>query len=107
MKKWEEKIAEAKRVMQANYDKHYAIAQQERDRRNARYTLHGWLLFLCLVAVLIIVPGNFIVKISIGWFAGCIIWGIQSSKCKKEYEHTYRVTVDTDDEGNIIHADKL
>ena len=46
-------------------------------------------------------------KSFIGLFSGCIIWGIQSAKCKREYERTYHVRVETDDEGNIIHAEKL
>lgn len=68
---------------------------------------HGWLLFLIIVVALIIIPGNTFVQIFIGVMAGCIIWGVQSAKCKKSYEHSYQVRVETDDEGDIIHADRM
>ena len=103
----EERIAEAKRVMDANYRKQYALAEQERSQRNTKYTLHGWLFFLAVVAVLCIIPGDVIIKGFIGLLTGCVIWAVQSAKCKREYERTYHVRVETDDEGNIIHAEKL
>ena len=83
------------------------MAEQERSQRNAKYTLHGWLFFLAVIAVLCIIPGDVIIKGFIGLLTGCVIWAVQSTKCKREYERTYHVRVETDDEGNIIHAEKL
>ena len=103
----EEKMAEAKRVMEQNYQKHYALAEQERRSRNARYTLHGWLLFLTVAAALVLIPGDPFLKGIIGLLTGCFIWAVQSTRCKKTYEHSYHDHVETDDEGDIIHADRL
>ena len=103
----EEKIAEASRVRQENYKKQYALAEQERDRRNAKYTLHGWVLFLIIAVVLLVFPGVVIVKICLGLISGCIICSVQSARCHKPYEHSYTEHADTDDEGNIIHVDRL
>ena len=103
----QEQIAEAKKIMQENYKKQYALAEQERKRRNAKYTLHGWMLFLAIVAALIIIPGYVFFKVIFGMMVGCLIWGTQSAKCKESYEHSYNDRVETDDEGNIIHAEKL
>ena len=103
----EEKIAEASRVRQANYKKQYALAEQERDQRNAKHTFHGWVLFLFIAAVLLVFPGVMFVKVFIGLVSGCIIWAVQSAKCQKPYEHSYTEHADTDDEGNIIHVDRL
>ena len=103
----EEKIAEASRVRQENYKKQYALAEQARDQRNANHTFHGWVLFLCIAAVLLVFHGNMLVKVFIGLISGCIIWAVQSAKCQKPYEHSYTEHADTDDEGNIIHVDRL
>lgn len=103
----QEKIAEAKRVMDENYKKHHAIAEQEMAARNAKYTLHGWLLFIAVIIALVLIPGYTFVKVIIGFFAGLFIYWVQSAKCHKDYEHSFNNRVDTDDEGNIIHAEKL
>ena len=103
----EEQIARAKRVMEENHRRQTAVAEQERRKRNAGYTIRGWLLFLAIVVILCVVPGNAVVKGFIGFFSGCIIWGIQSSRCKQDYVHEYTYHADTDDEGNIIHVDRL
>ena len=103
----QEKIAEAKRVMEANYQKQHALAEQGMADRNTKYTLHGWLLFLAIIVAMFLIPGSTILKIFLGVFIGCIIWASQSAKCKETYEHSYQDHVETDDEGSIIHADRL
>ena len=103
----QEKIAEAKRVMEENYKKQHAIAEQEMAVRNAKYTLHGWLLFIAVIIALIFIPGYTFVKVVVGFIAGLCIYFVQSGKCHKDYEHSFKTRVDTDDEGNIIHAEKL
>ena len=102
----EEKMAEAKRVMRENYERHHAMAEREMAQRNAKYTLHGWLLFLAVIAVLAIFPGEIFVKVLIGLLIGCLIMAVQSTRCKASYEHSYTDHVDTDDEGDIIHAER-
>ena len=106
-RKKEENIAEAKRVMQENYKKQHAVAERSRNSRNAKYTLHGWLLFLAILGVLFAVPGNAFVKVLVGLISGCIIWAVQSAKSNEPYVHQYTEHVDTDEEGNITHVDRL
>jgi len=62
---------------------------------------------LFIAAVLLVFPGVMFVKVFIGLVSGCIIWAVQSAKCQKPYEYSYTEHADTDDEGNIIHVDRL
>ncbi len=102
----QEKIAGAQRVMEENRQKHYAMAEREMASRNGKYTLYGWLVFVAVVIALILIPGNAVVKVFLGFLAGIIILWVTSDQCKKDYRHSYTTRVETDDEGNIIHAEK-
>lgn len=103
----QKKIEEARRVMKMNYEKHRAIAEQERDIRNGKYALHGFLLFAGIVLFLVFLDWPVFIKVIAGVMAGSFIYAVQSAKCRERYEHSYNDHVETDEDGNIIHAEKL
>ena len=104
----EEQIAEAKRIMDENYKKHYAMAEEERRTRNAKYILHGLLLFLVVTLAIYIFTSWFsYLKFFASLMSGIVICSVQAARCKQEYRHSYQEHVETDDEGNIIHANRM